>query len=76
MFQLSTASKAIMFLLPLFEPISPAAIGLLAMHMWLTEKSREVIPLQYFMVTDVWSRSHTSVTQSHSEVLQRILPEK
>ena len=29
--------------------------------------------MQYFMVTDVWSWSHTSVTQSHSEVLQRIL---
>jgi len=51
MAHVSTASKAIMFLSPLFEPISPAAIGLLAMHMWLTEKSREVT-LQYFMVTD------------------------
>jgi len=25
-----------------------------------------VIPLQYFMVTDVWSRFHTLLTQNHS----------
>jgi len=35
-----STARQIIFLLPLFEPISLAAIGLLAVHMWLTLKSR------------------------------------
>ena len=51
-------------------PLSTCTLALATRGLYF---EKDGIPLQYSLVTYVWSRARTSVTQLQGEVLQRIL---